>query len=91
MVEPSDAERAAMARDLRRQERGPTPPGTSGVLAPGYVQVPGGAHPDHGEAVVFAPGELLPGWLTELLREQRPETDGHGVYRPEVSKRRGKR
>jgi hypothetical protein len=36
-------------------------------------------HPDHGDAVVFTPGQLLPDWAAELLAKQRPVPD-HGVY-----------
>ncbi len=70
-----DGERAAMVADLRAQERGPTPPGTSGLLAPGIVQVA-----VDGDVLVFLPGELLPGWVAELMERQHPARDRHGVY-----------
>jgi hypothetical protein len=34
-------------------------------LAPGYVHVD--AHPDHGEPVLYTPGELLPDWVRAAL------------------------
>jgi hypothetical protein len=70
-----EAERAAMLEDLRAQKRGPRPPGTSGLLAPGYVHV---ALED--DVLVFLPGELLPGWVAELMEAQHPARDRHGVY-----------
>jgi hypothetical protein len=35
-------------------------------LAPGYVHCD--AHPDHGEPVLYCPGELLPDWVQDALR-----------------------
>jgi hypothetical protein len=35
-------------------------------LAPGYVHVD--AHPDHGEPVMYTPGELLPDFVQDALR-----------------------
>lgn len=34
-------------------------------LAPGYVHCD--AHPEHGEPVVYTPGELLPEWVRDAL------------------------
>ena len=33
-------------------------------LSPGYVHA---VHPDHGEPVTYAPGQLLPEWVTDAL------------------------
>ena len=33
-------------------------------LSPGYVHA---IHPDHGEPVVYAPGQELPAWLREAI------------------------
>jgi len=44
-----------------------------GMLSPGYIHCEAGIHPDHGEPVVFVPGELLPGWVARTLLEQQPE------------------
>jgi hypothetical protein len=33
-------------------------------LAPGYVHA---VHPDHGEPVVYTPGQLLPDWVAEAI------------------------
>jgi len=49
-------------------------------------------HPDHGDAVVYPPGQLLPDWVAAALATQRPEPDRHGVYRLAVpTKPRAKR
>lgn len=37
------------------------------MLAPGYIKVPAGRHPDHGEPVDYMAGSLLPEWLSDLL------------------------
>jgi len=34
-------------------------------LAPGFVHCD--AHPEHGEPVVYTPGELLPDWVRDML------------------------
>jgi hypothetical protein len=73
--EVPDAEQAELVADLRAQERGPAPPGTSGLLAPGYVHVD-----VRDDVLVFLPGELLPQWVAELLEAQHPERDRHGVF-----------
>jgi hypothetical protein len=47
----------------------PAPTGLTGGdarLAPGYVHVD--AHPDHGEPVIYTPGELLPPWVQDALK-----------------------
>ena len=82
------AEERERERDMRVQERGDTlPPSPQFVLSPGYVRVPAGVHPDHGEPVVFAPGQLLPDWAAELLAQQHPVPDRQGVY--ELAKPKG--
>lgn len=43
------------------------------MLSPGYIRV--ARHPEHGEAVVYAPGQLLPQWVTDAL-------DGGALLRP---------
>jgi hypothetical protein len=35
------------------------------MLAPGLIKVP--EHPEHREPVDYQPGQLLPGWLSDLL------------------------
>jgi hypothetical protein len=35
-----------------------------GVQSPGFIR---GIHPDHGEPVLFTPGELLPAWVVAAL------------------------
>jgi hypothetical protein len=75
------------AADAAAQERAGATAGNVGTLSPGFVAVPAGLHPDHGDAVTFAPGELLPGWAAELLAAQRPEPDAQGVYRLERTER----
>ena len=42
-------------------------------MSPGYVHA---VSPEHGEPVVFSPGQLLPGWMAEAL-------DGGAVLVPD--------
>ena len=81
MTAAEAAEERARVRDEAAQERAGAAEHPPAVLAPGYVQCPAGMHPDHGEAVVFPPGQLLPDWAAAALAEQRPEPDEQGVYR----------
>jgi hypothetical protein len=46
-------------------------------------------HPDHGDAAVYPPGQLLPDWVAAALARQRPEPDRHGVYRLAVPTKPG--
>jgi hypothetical protein len=49
-------------------------------LAPGYVHCD--AHPDHGEPVVYTPGELLPDWVrVELAGGGALAVTGPGHFR----------
>jgi hypothetical protein len=83
------AEERAEARDEAAQERAGAAAHLTGVLSPGYVQCEAGMHPDHGDAVVYPPGQLLPGWVAAALATQRPEPDRHGVYRLAVPTKPG--
>jgi hypothetical protein len=74
-------EAADRARDEALQEAADATAHQVGVQSPGYVQCEAGMHPDHGEATVFPPGQLLPDWVVAALAEQRPVPDEHGVYR----------
>jgi len=74
-------EERARDRDEAAQERAGAAAHDIGVMSPGFVQVPAGMHPDHGEAVTFAPGEMLPDWAVAALAAQRPQPDEMGVYR----------
>lgn len=59
-VDPETGNRRGSGDSL---ERGPVPlahPRT----APTYVRA---VHPDHGEAVTYVPGELLPEWLADAI------------------------
>ena len=86
------AEERVQARDEAAQERAGAAAHPTGVLLPGYVQCPAGMHPDHGDAVVYPPAQLLPDWVAAALATQRPEPDRHGVYRLAVpTKPRAKR
>lgn len=38
-------------------------------LSPGYIHA---IHPDHGEAVVYTPGQLLPEWVCDRLDAGAP-------------------
>ena len=60
MAARTRAERKAEADDLAAQEHGPGVKPTK--VATSYVHA---KHPDHGEDVVFVPGELLPDWVEE--------------------------
>jgi hypothetical protein len=77
-----------MVNDLRAQERADaTPDIATPVLSPGYVRCPAGLHPDHGDAVTFTPGQLLPEWAAEALAEQRPVPTPDGIYELSLPKR----
>jgi hypothetical protein len=77
----SYGEKRAMAKDLKAQERADaTPDIDTPVLSPGYVRCAAGMHPDHGEAVVFVPGQLLPDWAADALASQRPVPTPDGIY-----------
>ncbi len=65
-------------------------------LAPGYVHVD--AHPDHGQPVIYTPGEALPDFVLEALAAGGTlAVEGPGVFRlvlagrpkPEGAARRG--
>jgi hypothetical protein len=83
-------EERAQAADQAAQERGAATAHDVGMQSPGYIQVPAGMHPDHDEAVMFNPGELLPDWAAEAMRKQRPEPDEHGTYHLSAATRRPK-
>jgi hypothetical protein len=74
-------ERAEQAADAAAQETAGATAHDIGVQSPGYVMVPPGMYPDHGEAVTFVPGEMLPAWAADALADQRPEPDTFGTYR----------
>jgi hypothetical protein len=65
---------------FERRSADATPDIDTPVLAPGYVRCEAGMHPDHDEAVVFTPGQLLPQWAADALRYQRPEPSSDGIY-----------
>ncbi len=47
------------------------------MMAPGLIKV--AKHPEHGHAVDYQPGQLLPAWLREALETGallRPVSDG---------------
>jgi hypothetical protein len=69
--EPTEAEARQREADREALERAPQARRRlGGQVAPGYVYV---AHPDHGEPVVFVPGELLPDWAADALDAGRAE------------------
>jgi hypothetical protein len=37
------------------------------MIAPCFIKVPAGYHPDHGEPVDYTAGQLLPEWLAERI------------------------
>jgi len=78
---PKQTERAE-AEDAAAQEAAsvaaapPPPPARIGVQAPSYIRA---KHPDHGEPVVFVPGELLPEWAAEKVKAGKAKVDADGV------------
>lgn len=77
------AERERVA-DLRAQEK-PAGVHKIGVQSPGFIRA---VHPEHGEPVVFVPGEMLPAWAAEALAAGHGRLeDGHIVLE---SKRKAK-
>lgn len=64
------AEEAAQAADWAAQQRAPGGHNI-GTPSPGFIRA---THPDHGESVVYVPGELLPEWVVEALDA------GRGTY-----------
>jgi hypothetical protein len=44
-------------------------------------------HPDHGEEVVFVPGELLPDWAAQALDSGRLDRDAAGITRLDLRKK----
>jgi hypothetical protein len=57
-------------------------------LAPGFVHA---VNPEHGEPVTIQPGELMPGWMLEVLMSGGSLTvDGPGEFTL-VEPKRGKR
>jgi len=49
----------------------------AGMVAPGHVQA---IHPEHGEAVVFLPGERLPDWAAKAFADQKPVPTRQGSF-----------
>jgi hypothetical protein len=74
----------------------PHPLGRDGRLSPGYLHTVAPDRPGldgetvPGEPVTFAPGELLPGWCQDLLRDGTLEIEAPNVFRL-VPKPKGKR
>jgi hypothetical protein len=59
-------------REARRLERGPAAVTARPTLATAYVHA---VHPEHGEDVVYVPGQALPGWVAEALDAGRYTRD----------------
>jgi hypothetical protein len=57
-------------------------------MRPGFIRCAPGMHPDHGEAVTFTPGQLLPQWAADALQDQRPEPSSDGIYELTNTKRK---
>src|SRR5688572_28342392 len=77
----SSHEEEMIMNDLRAEERADaTPDIETPALAPGYVRCEAGMHPDHDEAVVFTPGQQLPGWAAKALLDQHPVATADGIY-----------
>ena len=72
MASREERERAA---DLRAQEK-PADPPKVGMQSPGYIRA---VHPEHGEDVVFVPGELLPQWAADALQAGHGRSEGRHV------------
>jgi hypothetical protein len=74
-----------LAADEARQDLGPNdaPPAPVTLRADALlevVQVGAGLHPEHGEAVTYRPGEVVPDWVAALLAEQRPTPERDGQF-----------
>ena len=69
------AEAKAVVDDRAAQETAGAAAHDVGVQSPGYIH---GIHPEHGEAVCYVPGELLPAWVVTELKAGRSRTDEHG-------------
>jgi hypothetical protein len=65
-----------IARVTAGQERGPGDDAGRQVLADDYVHA---VHPEHGEPVVYVPGQALPAWVVEELNAGRFTRDRDGV------------
>jgi hypothetical protein len=61
---------------IREAPQAVAPP--SDGRAPGYMHA---VHPDHGQEVVYTPGELLPDWAAAELRAGHFVQGKDGVYR----------
>lgn len=71
---------AEIATDLHAQQRPPAGPAPRlHRLAPSFIRVAAGVHPDHGLPVTFTPGEAIPGWLAEALAAGRGVAGADGV------------
>lgn len=57
-------ETRAQAADLAAQERADVAAPPTPVTSTRWVRA---VHPDHGEAVVYVPGETLPAWVAQGL------------------------
>ena len=69
---------AEVAAHRAVQERAGAVAHDIGRQSPGFVHA---VHPEHGEAVVYVPGELLPGWVVDALDGGRGHYDvGSGVF-----------
>ena len=62
--------------DRRVQERADGKAPSIGVTAPGYIRA---KSPEHGEDVVFVPGELLPQWAADAVRVGKGKPADGGV------------
>lgn len=67
------SEAAAVEKDAAAQERAVVAPPRQPVIAPGFVRA---VHPDHGQVVVYTPGEALPEWVADLLAAHPDRIDG---------------
>jgi hypothetical protein len=61
--------------DLRAQERAAADAPKVPVVAKQYIHA---VHPEHGEGVVFVPGEALPGWAVDALKAGRGRVTDEG-------------
>lgn len=67
-----DAERDKAAAAATAQERADARRRSVGVASPGFIRA---IHPEHGQPVMFTPGELLPDWAADALNSARGHFD----------------
>ena len=75
-----DRELVGLAAEHLATERVGARPHSVGTTSAVHIRA---VHPEHGEPVVYVPGELLPSWLVDAPADGRGPVDPHtGAGRP---------